>query len=487
MSPQDHASTSFGGTAALVLALLFVPWFVAPSWAQNDWPSFRNDGSGTVVVEGVPVQWTPDRNVAWRAEIPGYGQSAPVVWGGKVFLTSSDGPWQERGFVHAFSLVTGEKLWTTEVAATTKVENYFRNSRAAPTCVVDAERVVSFFPGGDVTAMDHEGRTLWSVSLFGEYGAAENGRGTASSLAQTEKLVYVLVDHNGPSWLIALRKEDGSVAWKTDRGTRVASWSSPVVASHEGRQMVITSSSTTIDAYDAETGEPLWEIAGLQGNLIPSASVAGDSIYVGATPPVHGVYDARVVSSTNSRVQLTLVDGKPAYEIKWGTERASSFHSTPLAFAGYVYYVTKSGVLYCVDALTGEELFRERLGAPSWASAVGVTTAGGRSLVYFVMKNGETVVLEPADTLKIVARNELWSEEHTRAAAKAAREQRAANAVPPEEAPVKEGPEQVLAEMPESQLHQVFSYSDPTAYAVAVVEGRVLIRTGQHLYSVVDR
>jgi len=487
MPSQDHASTSCCRTAAVVLVLLVVPWFVTPSWAQNDWPSFRNDGSGTVVVKGAPVQWAPDRNVDWIAEIPGYGQSAPVVWGSRVFLTSSDGAWQERGYVHAFSLVTGEKLWTTAVAATTEVENYFRNSRAAPTCVVDAERVVSFFPGGDVTAMDHEGRTLWSVSLFGEHGAAENGRGTASSLAQTEDLVYVLVDHNGPSWLIALRKEDGSVAWKADRGIRVASWSSPVIASHEGRQMVITSSSMTIDAYDAKSGESLWEIAGLQGNLIPSASIAGDSIFVGATPPVHGAYDARKVSSTNSRVLLTRVGGKPSYEIKWGTKRANSFHSTPLAFAGYVYYVTKSGVLYCVDALTGEELFRARMGAPSWASAVGVTTAGGRSLVYFVMKDGETVILEPADTLKIVARNELWSEEHARAAARTAREQRTANAVPPEEAPVKEGPEQVFAEMSESKLHEAFSYSDPTAYAVAVVEGRVLIRTGQHLYCVVDR
>ena len=129
-------------------------------------------------MEKAPTQWAPDRNIAWRAEIPGYGQSAPVVWGDTVFLTSSNGPWQESGFVHAFDLQTGKRRWTTEVPATTKVENYFRNSRAAPTSVVDADVVVSLFPGGDVTAMSHDGKTLWSVPLFRDHGGGENERAT---------------------------------------------------------------------------------------------------------------------------------------------------------------------------------------------------------------------------------------------------------------------------------------------------------------------
>ena len=470
-----------------VLATVFtvLAAFVWP--AQADWPSFRNGGSGTASVEHAPTRWAPDKNIAWRAEIPGYGQSAPVVWNGTVFLTSSDGPWQERGYVHAFDLKTGEKRWTTGVAATTKVENYFRNSRAAPTSVVDADVVVSFFPGGDVTAMDHDGNKIWSVPLFREHGGAENDRATASSLAQTADVVYVLVDHHGPSWLIALRKADGSVAWKTDRGPRVPSWSSPVIAMHDGREMVIVSSSKTVDAYDAETGELLWRVKDVQGNLIPSASVAGDSIFVGATQPTHGRYDAETVASSNSRIRLTQKGGKPSYEIKWGAERATTFYSTPLAFAGYVYYVTKAGVLYCVDAETGKELFRERIGGPVWASAVGVETSSGESLVYFVMKNGETLILRPADTFEVVARNKLWNEELLLTAAEAARKQRAANAVPPEDAPPKKGPEEMFAGMPEAALHKVFSYGDPTAYAAAVVEGALLVRTGQHLYCVASQ
>ncbi len=96
------------------------------------------------------------------------------------------------------------------------------------------------------------------------------------------------------------------------------------------------------------------------------------------------------------------------------------------------------------------------------------------------------MILKAADTFEVVARNELWDEKAMLAAAEAARKQRAANAVPPDEAPPKEGPEAVFAGMPEAQLHQAFSYGDPTAYAAAIVEGRLLVRTGQHLYCVVS-
>ena len=410
-----------------------------------------------------------------------------MVWDGTVFLTSSDGPWQERGYVHAFELKSGKKRWSTEVPATTRVENYFRNSRAAPTCVVDANVVVSFFPGGDVTAMDHEGKTLWSVPLFKRFGQPENDRATASSLAQMKDLVFVLVDHHGPSYLIALRKADGTVAWKADRGRRVPSWSSPVIATHEGHEMVVASSSDTVDAYSAPTGELLWQVEGLQGNHIPSASVAGSSIYVGSTELAHGGTPTGEVAASNSRIDLDRKNDKPTYEVRWGALRANSYYSTPLAFAGYVYYVSKSGVLYCLNAETGEELFRQRIGGACWASAIGVETDSGEPLVYFVMKDGETVVLRPGSTFDEVARNKLWDEEQMQAAAATARRQRVANQVPPEDAPPKEGPEAELGKMPEAKLHQIFSYGDPSVYATALVEGCLLIRTGQHLYCVDDQ
>ncbi len=452
--------------------------------AQQSWPGFRNDGSGIVSVEQIPTEWSPDEGIAWRTEIPGYGQSAPVVLDGRIFLTSSEGPWQEKGYVHAFDLASGEKLWTTDVEATTKVENYFRNSRAAPTCVADDKIVVSFFPGGDVTAMDHAGKKLWTVPLFKQFGEVKNERGTASSLAQTDDQVYVVVDHNGPSYLVALNKSDGSIAWKTDRGERVESWASPVIANSGEQPLVIVSSADSVNAYDADTGKEVWKVDDIQGNHIPSASVVGNSIYVGSTQMYGSNADPEKIAGSNCRIDLTIEDDKPSFEVKWGAQRANSYYSSPLAFAGYVYYVNKSGVLFCVSQATGKRIFAHRIGNPCWASAIGVNTRNGDQFVFFVLKNGFTVVLRPGDEFDQVARNQLWDVEQMRAAEKAAAAQRKENAVPTDQAKPKTGPEKMLAGMPEESLHQMFSYGDPTAYAASVVDGNLLIRTGQHLYCI---
>lgn len=440
---------------------------------DENWPAFRGDGSGTAQAD-LPTAWSPAEGIAWKADIPGYGQSSPVVWKDKVFVTSSDGPFQERCQVHAFDLSSGEKLWTSNVDATTKVENYFRNSRAAPTCVVDEASVYSFFASGDVTAMTHDGVTLWSTPLIKTYGNVDNERGVASSLAQTATHVFVLIDHHGPSYLAAIDKSTGEVAWKVDRGERVPSWSSPVVARSGERELVITSSADTVDAYDAASGEALWQVGGLQGNHIPSASVVGDQMFVGSTTMYGGATDESATAGSNCCIKLTMTDGKPSYKVRWGAERANSYYSTPLAFAGYVYYVNKVGVLYCINQETGTQVFAKRIGNPCWASAIGVTNSASHQYVYFVLKNGFTIVLRPGDEYDQVARNQLWDAEAMWVAKAAAEKQRAANTVPTDQAKPKTGPEKVFSGMPESQLHDMFSYGDPTVYGVAAAGNRLL-------------
>ncbi|MCM2369487.1 PQQ-binding-like beta-propeller repeat protein [Aporhodopirellula aestuarii] len=458
---------------------------IAASTIAEDWTGFRGDGSGITAAD-LPTQWSPEEGIAWQSDIPGYGQSSPVVWKTHVYVTSSEGPFQQDCQVHAFELQTGKKLWTSHIEATTKVENYFRNSRAAPTCCVDANGVYSFFASGDVTAMSHDGLTRWTTPVIKTYGEVDNERGVASSLAQTDDHLFVLVDHHGPSYLIAINKHDGEIAWKADRGTRVPSWSSPVVAKFGGRDIVITSSADTVDAYDAATGDSLWQHDGLQGNHIPSASVVGDEVFVGSTTMYGGATDEEATAGSNCCIKLTSDGGNPGYEVRWGAQRANSYYSTPLAFAGYVYYVNKIGVLYCIDQATGEQRFARRIGNPCWASAVGITRTDGEQLVYFVLKNGFTIILRPGNEYDQVARNQLYDTRAMMDAREAAEKQRKANAVPADQASPKTGPEKVFAGMPESQLHQMFSYGDPMVYGVAVANDRLLVRTGQHLFCVCE-
>ena len=467
----------------LSAAMLFPPG-PGPTLGDDSWAAFRGDGSGITNLTNLPERWSPDEGVAWRSAIPGYGQSAPVIWKGVIYVTSVEGPFQQKCQVHAFDLDNGVKLWTCNAEATSAVENYFRNSRAAPTCAVDEHGVYSFFAGGDVTAMTHEGELIWSVPLLERYGEVDNERGIASSLAQTKDNIFVVIDHHGPSYILAIRKSDGRVAWKSERGNRIPSWSSPVIADDHGKSIVIISSSDTVDAYDADSGRELWNLDGIRGNHIPSASVVGNRIYIGSTTMYGGESDPDEVAASNCCIELSHNGDEAAFQWKWGAERANSYYSTPLAFGGYVYYVNKIGVLYCVDELTGKQLFAKRIGNPCWASAIGAASEDGKGRVYFVLKSGTTVVVRPGKEYEQIARNQLFNGEDVVAASRAAAQQRQANAVPADQAKPKTGPEKVFAGMPEKQLHQMFSYSDPTVYGVAAGDGCLIIRTGQHLYCV---
>lgn len=202
----------------LLVTLLVIP-AVDPLPGQV-WPGFRGSGDGCTTAKNLPLKWSPTENLAWKIDLPGYGQSCPVVWKDRVYLTAVDGKEREKGFIMAFDARTGKRLWSHEFAPTQKAKWSYTVSRAAPTPVVDAAGVYAFFEGGDLLALSHEGKLRWSRSLVKDYGEFQTGHGLGSSPVQTEEAVIVLIDHRGPSYLLAVDKQTGKTLWKTDRESR---------------------------------------------------------------------------------------------------------------------------------------------------------------------------------------------------------------------------------------------------------------------------
>src|SRR5687767_1331640 len=134
-------------TVALTLA--------AEPKSADTWPGFRGAGGGTSAAAKLPLRWSGKNNdnIAWKAELPGYGQSSPVVWRDKVFVTSVSGEQRDKAFVAAFDVRTGKKLWTHELQPAQKARWSNMVSKAAPTPLVDAAAVYAFFEGGDLLAL----------------------------------------------------------------------------------------------------------------------------------------------------------------------------------------------------------------------------------------------------------------------------------------------------------------------------------------------
>ncbi|MEK7829645.1 MAG: PQQ-binding-like beta-propeller repeat protein, partial [Acidobacteriota bacterium] len=182
----------------------------------NDWPGFRGAGDSHTDARSLPLEWSDAKNIAWKAALPGYGQSSPVVWRDKIFLTAVEGAMKEKLLALCYDLKSGRELWRREFAATFTMKDSGTVSKAAPTPGVDDKRVYFFFESGDLLAFDHKGKPQWQRKLAEEYGGYKTNHGLGGSVALTDKAVTLLVVHSGPSYLLAVDKQTGKNLWKTD-------------------------------------------------------------------------------------------------------------------------------------------------------------------------------------------------------------------------------------------------------------------------------
>jgi len=357
---------------------------------DSSWPGFRGLGDSHASEGNLPLTWSDDQNVAWKKEVPGYGQSSPVVWNDLVFVTSVQGNEKETLIVVCLRVETGEVVWQKEfpTSKTEKVTDYI--SRGAPTPLVDGQRVYAFFESGDIVALTHAGETVWTRSLTKDYGPFQGNHGVGSSLAQSADTVIVLVDHSGPSYLAAIDKQSGKTVWKKDRTSRV-SWSTPIVSGGPEGPEILISSNGSAECFSARTGELIWEVTDLKGNTVASPSVTADAILIGSSQP-----------SDNLLIRRGGKGNVTATHVAWRANGVSSSFGSPLIQDGRAYFVSKANALTAVNMANGEKLWTERLPDSTWASPV---ASGDR--IYFFCKDGSTVVIRSAATFEKLAENKL--------------------------------------------------------------------------------
>jgi len=375
----------------LIFLLVFNP--APPVKAKaNVWPGFRGSGDSHSDADHLPLEWSDNKNIAWNVALPGYGQSSPVVWRDRIFLTAVQGAMKEKLLVARFDLKSGRQFWLKELTATFTMKDSGTVSKAAPTPAVDDRRVYVFFESGDLFAFDHKGNLQWRRKLAEEYGAYKTNHGLGSSIALTGKAVVTLVAHSGPSYLLAVDKQTGQNLWKADLKPG-GGWSSPIVTTHQNRQQILVSLSDGVAAYDATNGQQLWSVGGLKGNNIPSPSVDPDQSVVVAGSSDKGM---------NVAIRLGGAGDVTASHVLWRASEATANFSSPLIHRDHVYFVNKVGVAFCLDLQTGEERWRTRLGGEVWASPL---AAGDR--IYFFGVDGKTFVMRAGAKLDQLAMNEL--------------------------------------------------------------------------------
>ncbi|MCA9175823.1 MAG: DUF1668 domain-containing protein [Planctomycetales bacterium] len=368
--------------------------------AAVGWTSFQNGGH--IVAAGpCPANWSPTRGLAWQQKLAGYGQSSPVAAAGQIYVTSQAGKQKEQLLVQALQLDTGKELWRHELKNSSPEESTNYVSRAAPTPVCHAGGVIALFEGGNLVSLDKDGQVRWERDLVADYGPIKSRHGIGASLEQDEHRLFVWIERESDPYVAALDKDSGKTIWKS-AGIGKTCWSSPRLAPIGGLTHLVLSGAGAVVGYDPENGKELWRFNDVSGNTTATPVSVGDGrLLIGAS---EGRGEEAGAGSTNGVLEVRPIDGggfQPTW--LWKAGKASSSFGSPVVHDGLAYFVNRVGVVFCLDATTGEELYASRSAGSIWATPI-----VSNDLLYLFGKDGRTTVIKTGRKHEQVAVNSLW-------------------------------------------------------------------------------
>lgn len=377
-------------TGALALAGSF------PSLkAGENWSRFRGDqGTGHSAAKDVPSQWN-EKSVLWKTALKGAGQSSPVNWGGKIFITSASEDGQER-YVICLSKEDGKVIWEKTIACENPEKAHKMNSWATPSCVTDGERVVAFFGPAGIHCFDMDGGKLWSQDL----GDFPGNWGVAASPVMVGDLVIQNTDCSGPSSLVAFDKKTGKQVWKTLREEKPrGGWSTPIVVDSGKGKVLVLNGEFGVRAYDPKDGKELWFCKAFNGRGAPVPDFANDVVYVVNGKP-----------GDTYAVELGGLGDVTESKMKWHAKRQGGRDlPSPAVMGNYFLVASMSGVITCYDTKSGDILWSEKIKRKGLQFAASPLVANG--LLYLQNVNGgDTVVIKPGGKLNVLAINSLGAD-----------------------------------------------------------------------------
>ncbi len=373
---------------------------ITSSLGAENWPGWRGpQGIGTTTETGFPLQWSQEKNIRWRVALPGPGNSTPIVWADRVFVTCATDKGKQRSLI-CFDRKTGKQQWKQSVAYEAVEVTHKTNPQCASSPVTDGQQVVAWFGSAGLCAYTMEGKQLWKRDL----GKFDHIWGTASSPIIFEDLVIL---NGGPglrSFWIAIDKKTGQDAWRWEppeaKSVKVdefrGSWSTPVIHGTGTDALMFLSMPMRLYAVEPRTGKVRWSCGGLSKLVYTSPLVTRDTVTVmcGYHGPSLTVRRGGKGDVTASH-RLWLLEDK-----QHNPQRVGS----GVVVGDHVYILNEPGIAWCMELKTGKKLWQQRLGkGNSWSSMCYIE---GR--LYIVNTAGTTFVLEPSpEACKVLAENPL--------------------------------------------------------------------------------
>jgi outer membrane protein assembly factor BamB len=376
-----------------------------PTWAEN-WPQWRGPTGDSISREtNLPVKWSATENIAWTVPLPGIGGSTPAVWDDRIFLTSGDG----RDIVLFCISAGGKELWKRKIGTGERPWKGDEANNASPSPSTDGKHVWALAGTGDFACFDRDGKEVWRCNLQERYGTFKQNWGGIhmSPLLDGDRLYLSLLHANG-AWVIALDKATGAEVWKVKResdamGESKESYASPMIWRNGKDECLITHGGDYTIGHRLSDGAELWRVGELNPKqrynrayrFVTSPTVsegllvvptAKNGVVVGAKPDAHGLV-------------------RPGSEFElWRKPSGTPDVPSPLIHDGLVYLCRENGVLVCLEAKTGKQLYEERMHSGRYRASP--IYADGK--VYCTSRDGGVVtVVKAGPKFQMLAENKL--------------------------------------------------------------------------------
>ena len=424
----------------------------------NEWDRFRGpNGSGVAETSGLPSGFSPTENVIWRTALPN-GYSSPIVSGGHIFVTAVE---NEKLFTIALDLRTGKEEWRRESPRVRKETLDRRNGPASPTAVADGRNVFVFFPDYGLLSYDFKGNERWRTPL----GPFTNIYGMGGSPMLVGDRLILVCDQMQDSFIAAFSARNGKELWRKPRPEAISGHSTPIVYQPKGAKepLILAPGSLRMDAYSPSTGESVWWVNGLPGEMKSGAVMHGDIVYVSgfntpqndpgnqvAVPPFdqillekdadkNGVVSAAEVTDKPTKDMFSFIDlnsngvldsaewrmytanaasenGLLAFRadgkgdmtktgLVWKYSRSVPQLPTVLAYRDVLYMINDGGVLTTFDPATGAMKKQARLREAVDSYYASPVAADGK--VYIASRSGIVAVLKAGGDQETLSVNKM--------------------------------------------------------------------------------
>ena len=360
--------------------------------------------------KGVPTEWSedPKKNIAWQLDLEGFGHSVPVIGHGRVWLTAATKDGKQQYF-YCIDQATGKVLHHKllyENAEPEPLKNEI-NTYASPTCALEDDAVYVHFGTYGTARLDPGTlNVVWDRKNI----QCRHFRGPGSSPILWKDLLILTFDGIDAQFLMALNKHTGETVWRTDRTTDYGdldengqpklegdlrkAYSTPGLIEVNGQAQIVSVGSRAAFAYDALTGKELWTIRHDDFNASSPPAFFENHAILNTGSRGSNLLSVRLDDTTRGDVSES--------HVVWNRDKGNSDLSAPILIGDRIFSVLNNGVLNCVDAKNGNEIWKDRIEGTFTASPV---TANG--LIYFCNEEGVCFVVKAADQFELVSKNTL--------------------------------------------------------------------------------